>query len=84
MKFCVFGLWHLGYGVPRSAKDIVVDIGRILNTKVTIKSDRSRFRNDEFHVEYADISKLKALGWGPAQSLRTGLQRTMPYYLKHR
>lgn len=75
-------LVHLNVGTGRSycARDIVDQIGMILNRDINIVTDQKRFRKDEFPDEYADITRLKNIGWNPNYSLCEGLRKTVQAY----
>lgn len=72
-------IFNVGSGQPHSASDIVKIIEEILDKKVGINVDKSRFRIDEFPEEFADIRKLLSLGWFPRYDLKAGLEKTASY-----
>ena len=70
--------YNIGSGAPLSASDIVGEMAQILGRSIDVTSDPAKRRQDEYDVEYADVSKAeKELGWLPEISIRQGLQNLL-------
>ncbi len=57
-----------------SVKEIVENVNEVMGKNVEIKSSPSKVREENMD-EYADISKIKGIGWEPEISLRDGIRR---------
>lgn len=73
-------VFNIGSGVPRSVADILAELECLLGFSIEVEVDAVRFRSDEFGEEYADTSRLRALGWQPGQDFRQGLHKTVAFY----
>lgn len=71
-------VYNVGSGVPHSIKELLDTLLSFSTVKVEIKSDPERFRPNE--VFYADVSKLKALGWEPKYSFEEMLKETLEWW----
>lgn len=67
-------VFNVGSGESHSVREIIEDISGIINKKIEIIQDKSKFRNEHIE-EYANISKIKGLGWKPEISLEEGLRK---------
>jgi dTDP-glucose 4,6-dehydratase len=70
-------VFNVGTSKSYSAKELVKILSKLTGKKLEIEIDKSRLRKDEFRDEYADISKLKALGWYPKIGIEEGLKCTL-------
>jgi UDP-glucose 4-epimerase len=75
-------VFNVGTGVASSAADVVRTVGEVLQRRIAISTESSRFRGDEDPVEYADTAKLRTLGWRPAHTLRQGLEKTVEHSMR--
>jgi nucleoside-diphosphate-sugar epimerase len=71
---------NIGSGAAFSVRQILAEIERQTKIKVEVLENAAKLRRDEFSAEYADITKLRSLGWSPAVSLQEGLRRTIEHY----
>jgi len=73
------GTYNLGSGTETSIKEVVETVISIVNPDKKFVSMQSRKRPEAIDIPrmYADVSKLKKLGWSPAIDLRDGLMKTI-------
>lgn len=69
-----FSVFNTGVGRSYSVKEIVENVNEVMGKNVEIKSSPSKVREENMD-EYADISKIKGIGWEPEISLREGIRR---------
>ena len=76
---------NFGSGIPTSVNDILQEIEIIINMKLNVKSDLSKFRKDETAIEYCDNKKLQSLtGWKPMYNLHDGLKETIEAFFSEK
>lgn len=71
-------VYNVGSGVPHSIKELLDTLLSFSNVKVEIRTDKERFRPTE--VFYADVTKLKSLGWKPEHSFEDMLKETLEWW----
>lgn len=73
------GTYNLGSGTETSIKEVVETIISIINPDKKFVSMQSRRRPEAIDIPrmYADVSKLKKLGWSHAVGLMDGLMKTI-------
>jgi nucleoside-diphosphate-sugar epimerase len=73
------GAYNLGSGGETSIKEVVETVINIINPNKKFISIRSRERPEAIDIPrmYADISKIKRLGWSPTVCLKEGLIKTI-------
>lgn len=72
------GVFNIGYGKTISVSDLVKMISNMTNSSSVI--DYVSERPGEIKHSYASVEKLGNLGFSPAFSLESGLQRTLSFY----
>jgi GDP-L-fucose synthase len=77
----VDGAVNMGSGGVYRIRDVVEALSELAGTSGRIEWDHSK-PNGEAYRGY-DLSKLKALGFKPAYSLRAGLEETWNWYCEH-
>jgi UDP-glucose 4-epimerase len=71
---------NVSTGVGSSVRELIELIGRILNRRLEIKCDPSRFRKADKKAQTADVTKLKYLAnWSPKITLERGLSNLLKY-----
>lgn len=72
------GAYNLGSGCETSIKEVVETVINIINPNKKFISVRSRKRPEAIDIPrmYADITRIKRLGWSPAVGLNEGLMKT--------
>lgn len=73
-------IFNVGSGVPRSVADILAELETLFGFRIHTDTEPSRLRPDERTEEFADVARLRALGWQPRHDFRDGLRRTAAYY----
>lgn len=68
-------IFNVGSGKGCSAEEIVKEIAIIIGREIKIESDEKKIRKDELDEEYADNSKLMAIGWKSETNLEDGLRK---------
>ncbi len=69
---------NVASGIPVSAADIVKQISAIMGHEIEVEADSSRVRADELDEEYGSFARIEELfGWRPAETLESGLARTI-------
>ena len=77
-----FSIFNVGSGKSTSIENIAKKLIKISGKKIMIKKiEPSKSENNVSEI-YANMTKLKQLGWSPKFSLDTGLQNTFNYFLK--
>lgn len=77
-KFASVDYINIGSGEPTCVADILRELEQLLNRKIEIHTDVSRFRKDETPVEFCSNEKLwKLVGWKPLFSLHNGLEKAL-------
>lgn len=73
------GTYNLGSGTETSIKEVVETVISIINPDKKFVSMQSRRRPEAIDIPrmYAEVSKLKKLGWSPAVGLKDGLMKTI-------
>ncbi len=76
------GIYNVGSGVEVSIETLVTLIARILDKRVATVSSRAQRRSDDIEIDrmWADIAKIRALGWSPHVGLTEGLGRTIAWF----
>jgi nucleoside-diphosphate-sugar epimerase len=76
------GIYNVASGVEVSIEALVTRVAHILGKPLTIASQRARQRSAATEIDrmWADISRIKALGWQPHVSLSDGLARTIEWW----
>jgi nucleoside-diphosphate-sugar epimerase len=79
------GIYNVASGVEVSIEMLVRRIGDILGKRLSITSQREQRRSAAVEIErmWADISRIKALGWEPRVTLTDGLKKTIAWYRDH-
>ena len=75
---------NIGMNAENSVKELVDVVGELVNKKLTIKIDSERVRPLDSEVERlcCDNTKiLKETGWRPQFDLRTGLKKTIGWFV---
>jgi len=77
------GIYNVGTGKARSFKDIVDILQDLLQTNYEVEYFPNPYRGYQFHTE-ADISLTKKyLGYSPAYSLETGIEKYLPDLIRN-
>lgn len=71
-------VYNVGSGVPHTIKELLDTLLSFSTVEVKVEQDKERFRPTE--VFYADVSKLKALGWKPQFSFERMLEETLNWW----
>ena len=76
------GIYNVGSGSEVSIESLVESIAEILGKSVgvTVQDVRKRSKDVEIERMWADISRLKSLGWQPEIELMEGLKKTVEWY----
>jgi nucleoside-diphosphate-sugar epimerase len=76
------GVYNVASGIEVSIKALVARVGEILGKHLTVESHPTRHRSAGIEIErmWADISRIKALGWQPNVNLVDGLTQTVAWY----
>jgi nucleoside-diphosphate-sugar epimerase len=79
------GIYNVASGVEVSIETLVARVGEILGKPLTFSSQREQRRSAAVEIErmWADISRIKALGWEPRVSLIDGLTKTIAWHRDH-
>jgi nucleoside-diphosphate-sugar epimerase len=79
------GIYNVASGVEVSIETLVTRVAEILGKPLTISSQRAQRRSAAVEIErmWADISRIKALGWEPRVSLIDGLTKTIAWHRDH-
>lgn len=71
-------VYNVGSGIPHSIQEILDTLLSFTNIKVEVKEDSARFRpTEEF---WADVTKIKNLGWQAKYSFEEMLKETFVYW----
>jgi len=76
------GIYNVASGVEVSIEALVTHVAQILDKPITVASQRAQRRPAAIEIDrmWADISRIKALGWQPHVGLRDGLTRTIEWW----
>jgi GDP-mannose 4,6-dehydratase len=76
------GIYNVGSGKEVSIESLVESIAEILGKRVSVSVQETRKRSKGVEIErmWADISRLKSLGWQPEIELIEGLKKTVKWY----
>jgi nucleoside-diphosphate-sugar epimerase len=76
------GVYNVASGVEVSIEALVTHVAQILGKRITVASQRARRRSTDTEIDrmWADISRIKALGWQPCVGLHDGLTRTIEWW----
>ncbi|MGZ4870219.1 MAG: GDP-mannose 4,6-dehydratase, partial [Halobacteriota archaeon] len=79
------GIYNVASGVEVSIEVLVARVSEILGRRITVTSQRAQRRSAGVEIErmWADISRIKALGWEPHVGLTEGLTKTIAWYRDH-
>jgi nucleoside-diphosphate-sugar epimerase len=79
------GIYNVASGVEVSIETLVRRICDVLGKRLSITSQREQRRSAAVEIErmWADISRIKALGWEPRVTLKDGLKKTIAWYRDH-
>ena len=72
--------YNIGSGSPMSIKEVLNSLLALSTAKVTIVNDKDRMRPSDEPVLYADVSKIRKLGWNPQISIDKTLGDVMDYW----
>ena len=72
-------IYNVGSGVPIQIKTILDIILSISNKQIDVVVDPSKFRPIDIPYIYADVTKLKKLGWEPKYSIRNSIEEILSY-----
>ncbi len=74
---------NLGYGKPKSVKNVILKISKIINSGKP-KFGNIPLRKDEIFKLYPEISKAKkVLKWRPKTNIDIGLNKTINFYRRN-
>ena len=76
------GIYNVASGAEVSIEALVTHVAQILDKPITVASQRAQRRSAAIEIDrmWADISRIKALGWQPHVGLRDGLTRTIEWW----
>jgi len=76
------GIYNVASGVEVSIEALVTHVAQLLDKPITVASQRTQRRSAAIEIDrmWADISRLKALGWQPYVGLNEGLTRTIEWW----
>jgi nucleoside-diphosphate-sugar epimerase len=76
------GIYNVASGVEVSIEVLVTHVAQILGKRITVASQRAQRRSAAIEIDrmWADISRIKALGWEPHVGLSDGLMRTIEWW----
>jgi nucleoside-diphosphate-sugar epimerase len=76
------GIYNVGSGREVRIESLVQSIAEILGKRVdvAVKGVRKRSKGVEIERMWADISRLKSLGWQPEIEFTEGLKKTVEWY----
>ena len=76
------GIYNVGSGREVRIESLVQSIAKILDKRVdvVVKEVRKRSNGVEIERMWADISRLKSLGWQPEIEFTEGLKKTVEWY----
>jgi len=79
------GIYNVASGVEVSVEELVTRVAEILGKHLTVSSQRAQRRSTGVEIErmWADIARIKALGWEPHVNLIEGLTKTIAWYRDH-
>jgi len=79
------GIYNVASGVEVSIEALVTRVAEILGKRLTVSSQRAQRRSTGVEIErmWADITRIKALGWEPHVKLIDGLIKTIAWYRDH-
>jgi nucleoside-diphosphate-sugar epimerase len=79
------GIYNVASGVEVSIETLVTRVAEILGKPLTISSQHAQRRSAAVEIErmWADISRIKTLGWDPRVSLIDGLTKTIAWHRDH-
>jgi nucleoside-diphosphate-sugar epimerase len=79
------GIYNVASGVEVSIEELVTRVAEILGKHLTIASQHAQRRSTDVEIErmWADIARIKALGWEPHVNLIEGLTKTIAWYRDH-
>jgi nucleoside-diphosphate-sugar epimerase len=79
------GIYNVASGVEISIEMLVTRVAEILGKRLTVSSLRADRRSTGVEIErmWADIARIKALGWEPHVNLIDGLTKTIAWYRDH-
>lgn len=72
-------VYNVGSGIPVQIKTILETILSFANRKIDIVVDQNKFRPIDIPYIYADVSKLKKLGWEPKCSIKESIREILSY-----
>jgi nucleoside-diphosphate-sugar epimerase len=76
------GIYNVASGVEVSIDALVTHVAKILRKHITVASQRAQRRSATIEIDrmWADISRIKTLGWQPRVGLSDGLTRTIEWW----
>ncbi|HYA32967.1 MAG TPA: GDP-mannose 4,6-dehydratase [Candidatus Bathyarchaeia archaeon] len=76
------GIYNVASGIEVSIETLITHVAQILGKQITVASQDVRRRSAAVEIErmWADISRIKALGWQPRIDLDDGLARTIEWW----
>ena len=69
-----FDVFNIGSGTATTVNQILSELSKIISTDFKVHTDPKKLRFDEYSEEYADLTKIRSVGWSPKVDLRTGLE----------
>jgi len=79
------GIYNVASGVEVSIEALVKRVAEILGKRLNVSSQHAQRRSTGVEIErmWADIKRIKALGWEPHVNLIDGLTKTIAWYRDH-
>ncbi|MCU0353265.1 MAG: NAD-dependent epimerase/dehydratase family protein [Cytophagales bacterium] len=73
-------IFNVSSGYSSSVQNLIEIMGDILNRRIQVQTDETRYRKADKLVQRANIDKLmQVVGWRPSVNLEEGLRRLLAY-----